>query len=246
MSKFTIARAVCGAVLATVIACGDSPTANAPTPKTASSAAVATLAGFSLSPNLMGGERTMHRNIVLPDGRRITIDGVRGADGLPRDLQISQEGVVVARVRNEWRTIGNAIVLDRQQLVRYDLGVVASAFDTRGNGGVEQAAGAPISVLAPPTADENGVVRKVKFAGYFADYASGGFGPCDAQAAAVAAAMDDWLLSVLAAGAATVTGQPVMAWSAYAYQLKKWRDVMRAEAALDECVANAGRPPEYW
>lgn len=242
MTQSIIARAVCGAVLATIIACGDSPTINAPTTPPAASP----IANFTLTPKLSGGESTLRRSITLPDGRHFTVEGVRGADGLPRDLQISSEGVVIAQFRNEWRTQGNRAILDRQQFVRFADGVQVAAFDTRANGGVETVAGGAIALPAPSVIAPDSVVgfrqKRTTFS-YLGDYAS--YGPCDSQARAVDAALDTWIYSSLGMAVGTATANPLMAYAAWAYQLKCWRDVLRAEAALDQCVESAGKPPVW-
>lgn len=246
MTKSLIARAACGAVLAIAIACGDSPTSASSASERAVAPTANTLAGFSLTPNFFAGERALHRSIVLPDGRQFTVDGVRGADGLPRDLQISQEGVIVARLRNEWRVTGTKAVLQRQQMVRYSNGEVVGAFDTNANGGVESIAGHPITMPTASAIDASGVsgvARKTTTFSDFDDYWGGG--PCDAQARAVEAALDNWLYSNLGMVVGTATGNAIAAYSAWAYQLKCWRDVVRAEAALDQCVADAGKAPEW-
>ncbi len=195
-------------------------------------------------PTLLPGEKVRRRAVRLGDGSQYVLESVVDADGLPRDVRITQNGRLVARLRNEWRRTFDSFELDRQQLVRYADGSVPARFDSRQMGAVGALAGGRISftrqVLLGVPAKSGDVRLAGRMRALEGEYFGDG-GPCDGQARAVEDAIDNWLFSIITATGATLTGSPVAAWTAYAYQLRMYRALTRAEAALDQCVADAGK-----
>ncbi len=194
------------------------------------------------------GESIRRRTIRLSDGRQYVMESVLDAGGLPREIRVSRDGQSVARLENAWRRTSKGFALERQRLVRYSAGQAARAADSRDFGSVTELANG--EVVLPFRAQARRVARSdvtqaVRMRSLAEEYFGGG-GPCDAEARAVEDAIDSWLLSVLAVAGTTLTGSPVAAWSAYAYQLKKYRDLTRSETALDECVAKAGQPMDEY
>ena len=233
-------RAVFGAITLTALAaCADAPAG--PTSLKPASDAVLPKA-TSVFPDAAVGLNIVRRDVLAPDGVRYTIETAKGEGGLPSEVRVLRGGEPVALLTNEWQRTSAGFVLQRQQMVRYVAGGASKTFDTRAMGGAASMIGSPVAVNRPDSLGfrQTAVVRTL-----YGTYDLYG-GPCDMQARAVESALEDWLLSVLGIGGATATGNPWAAASAYAYQLKKYRDVMRAEAALDQCVADAGKPPEFF
>lgn len=226
-------RAALGVLtLASAMACGDAPSAPS---KTAPSAAQSASA-------LTGATRVVRRDVRAANGVLYTVESVVRADGMPAEVRVYKDGAPFATLTNEWQRAGSGFVLQQQKMVRFDAAGAAATFDTHAAGGVA-------SMMAmPPSVDGVDSVGYRRASSQRAAYSELDWygGPCDAQARAVQSAIEDWVLSVAAMGGAAFTGNAYMAWSAYAYQLKKYRDVVRAESALDQCVADAGKPPEFF
>ncbi len=249
------ARAVLGAMLLTLFAaCSDVPSGlrqPGPNPSTQESAVarVADVPIFAEPTNqgLSGTYRT-RRTVRPADGHEYIIETTRGTDGVALQIQVTRDGRPVARVVNNWQRAAGGYTLVRQQLVRLDGRLAVPMFDTRDVGGVSAVDAAPLTVkvrargqLVPGSAGvttANGGIRSLAAD----DYSDGG--GCDSEARAAEAAIDEWLLSTLAVIGTTASGNVWAAWTAYAYQLKKYRDMNRSEAALDDCVARAGKRPD--
>ncbi|MDP1892509.1 MAG: hypothetical protein Q8K55_16610 [Gemmatimonadaceae bacterium] len=191
-----------------------------------------------------GNEMLTRREVRGRDGQRYVIESIRDASGLPREVRVSRNGQSVARMSNAWRRAGAGYVLEHQRMTQYTSGRASAVVDSRSGGGVYALAGGPIvahaRVAAASRADAAGVRSATRLRSLEYDGSTDG-GGCDAEARAVESAIDDWLYSVVVLAGATVTANPIATWSAYAYQLKKYRDLTRTEATLDECVAKAGK-----
>ena len=247
-------RAVLGAAtLALAGACADLPSSpmrfpsNPAFPNPPASRSGDVLAPDASLPIALAGEAMKRRDVKSKDGERYTIESVVDAAGLPRELRVLKNGRPVARVTNVWTKTSAGVTLERQRLVRFVSGEATARFDSRDRGGVSALAQGPV-LLTRATATTGfpapqGAVALVRLRSVEGEYAPP-CEACEAQARAVEAAIDDWILSALAMGGATMSGNPFVAWSAYAYQLKKYRDLLRLEWALDECVENAGKPDE--
>ena len=192
-----------------------------------------------------GNEVLTRREVRARDGQLYVIESIRDAGGLPREVRVSRGGQSVARMSNAWRRTAAGYVLEHQRMTRYVLGHAAAVMDSRSGGGVNALAGGPIVVAAREVLASRGDAAGVRPATHLrsleVDESADG-GGCDAEARAMEEAIDDWLYSVVAVAGGTATGNPVVAFTAYAYQLKKYRDMNRSEAALDKCVAEAGKP----
>ncbi|MBA4073219.1 MAG: hypothetical protein C0497_15565 [Gemmatimonas sp.] len=192
-----------------------------------------------------GNEVITRREVRARDGQLYVIEAIRDNRGLPREVRVSRHGQSVARLSNAWRRTAAGYELEHQRMTRYASGRATAMVDSRSGGGVNALAGGPIVVavrdVAAGRADAAGVRSATRLRSLAMDEWTDG-GGCDAEARAVEEAIDDWLYSVVAMAGATVTGNPVLAWSAYAYQLKKYRDMTRKESALDRCVDAAGKP----
>ena len=192
-----------------------------------------------------GNEVITRREVRARDGQLYVIEAIRDNGGLPREVRVSRGGQSVARLSNAWRRTAAGYVLEHQRMTRYSSGRASAMVDSRSGGGVYALAGGPIVVHAREALDSRGDALGVRPAARLRSLEYDGStdgGGCDAEARAVEAAIDDWLYSVVAMAGATVTANPILTWSAYAYQLKKYRDLTRTEAALDQCVAAAGKP----
>ncbi len=191
-----------------------------------------------------GSEMVTRREVRARDGQLYVIESIRDASGLPREIRVSRNGLSVARLSNAWRRTTAGYVLEDQRMTRYTAGRASALVDSRSSGGVYALAGGSILVGAPNARASRSVSDGIRSARRLRSLEVDGStdgGGCDAEARAVEAAIDDWLYAVLVAAGGVVTANPVVTWSAYAYQLKKYRDLTRTEAALDQCVANAGK-----
>lgn len=191
-----------------------------------------------------GSEVITRREVRARDGQLYVIESIREAGGLPREVRVSRNGQSLARLSNAWRRTGAGYVLEHQRMTRFVAGRASAIMDSKGGGGVNALAGGPIEVHARDVPAGRGAaagIRKATRLRSLEEYGSTDGGGCDKEAQAVEAAIDDWLYSVVLLGGATLTSNPIAAWTAYAYQLKKYRDLTRTEAALDTCVANAGK-----
>jgi len=195
----------------------------------------------SALPSSGAGLSTTRREVVTPDGQHFLVESVRDANGLPREVRVTRDGVQVAVLSNEWLAMAGGFTLTQQRFVRFAAGGASETFDSRAHGGVSSLIVDPISIDKPIglTIHRTRTPSALDDAGWYYG------GPCDAQERAVESALEDWLVSVVGMGAVTASGNIWAAMSAWAYQLKKYRDVTRAEAALDQCVADAGKPPEW-
>lgn len=192
-----------------------------------------------------GGEMITRREVRARDGQLYVIEAIRDNRGLPREVRVSRHGQSVARLSNAWRRTAAGYELEHQRMTRYASGRATAMVDSRSGGGVNALAGGPIVVaardVAASRADAAGVSSATRLRSLAMDEWTDG-GGCDAEARATEEAIDEWLYSVVLMGGATATANPWAAWAAYAYQLKKYRDMDRAESALDKCVAEAGKP----
>jgi hypothetical protein len=190
-----------------------------------------------------GTESIRRRTVRLKDGTAYVIESITDAGGLPHRITVSRGGQAVARLDNEWRRTARGYVLERQRLARFDAGRATLAADSREFGGMSALVEEPV-IHAWRVGTTRATATGLSLAGRMRSLdegAVGNAGPCDEQARVVEAAIDDWLLSVLATAGGVVSVNPVVTWTAYAYQLKKYRDMTRAEEALDQCVDSAGR-----
>lgn len=247
-------RAVIGvAFLALTGACADLPSSptrfpsNPTFPNPPASRSGEEMAHDASLPVALAGETVKRRDVRSKDGARYTIESLVDGSGLPRELRVLRNGRPVARLTNQWSRTAAGMTLERQRLVRFVSGGAPVSFDSRDRGGVSALAQGPFlltrsAVTTVPSAPQGavGFVRLKSVEGEYVPVCEA----CEAQARAVEAALDEWLLSVLAMGGATMSGNVFLAWSAYAYQLKKYRDLMRLEGALDDCVEDAGKPYE--
>lgn len=247
-------RAVIGAsILALAGACADLPSSpkrfplNPSVPNPPASRSGDALAFDASLPAALAGESVKRRDMKSKDGARYTIESVVNGAGLPRELRVLRNGRPVARVTNVWSPTASGMTLERQQFVRFVSGEAPVRFDSRDRGGVSALAQGPVlltrAAVTTASPASQGAVAMVRLRSVEGEDAPS-CEACEAQARAVEAALDDWMLSVLAMGGATLSGNPFLAWSSYAYQLKKYRDVLRAEWMLDDCVENAGKPDE--
>lgn len=195
--------------------------------------------------HVLAGERRTTRTVRRADGHSYQVDVARSADGLAREMSVRRDGVPVVRVVNDWQAIAGGYKLSRQRLIHFNEHATPTLLDTRARGGVEAVVGSSVVVeVRPRRAQPKGSSGETVRAGRTFSLdgsADPSGGPCDGAARAMESAIDDWLISVGAVIGATATGNIWAAASAYSYQLKKSRDMDRAEAALDDCVANAGR-----
>lgn len=191
-----------------------------------------------------GNEKLTRREFRARDGQLYVIESIREAGGLPREVRVSRNGQSLARLSNAWRRTTAGYVLEHQRMTRYVAGRASAIMDSRGGGGVNALAGGPIIVQVREVRVRGADGAEVRSATRLRslEYDGSTDGACDAEARAVEAAIDDWLYSVATMAGATLTGNPLLAWPAYAYQLKKYRDLTRAEQVLDQCVAKAGKP----
>jgi len=247
-------RAVLGAAtLALAGACADLPSSPSrfpgnlafPNPPASRSGDVS--AYDASLPVALAGETVKRRDVTSKDGARYTIESLVDGTGLPRELRVLRNGRPVARLTNQWSRTAAGMTLERQRLVRFEPGGAPVSFDSRDRGGVSALAQGPVfltrsAVTTVPSAAQ-GAVALVRLRSVEGEYVPP-CEACEAQARAVEAALDEWMLSVLAMGGATMSGNAFLAWSAYAYQLKRYRDLMRLESALDDCVENAGKPDQ--
>ncbi len=191
-----------------------------------------------------GSEMVTRRELRARDGQLYVIESIRDASGLPREVRVSRNGLSVARLSNSWRRTSAGYALEQQRLTRFVSGRASTMMDSRGGGGVDALAGGPFVVRAVDARASQGSdagvrsARRLRSLEYDGSTDGGG---CDKEAQAVEGAIDEWLYSIVLLGGATLTTNPLATWSAYAYQLKKYRDLTRTEAALDTCVANAGK-----
>ena len=190
-----------------------------------------------------GNEVLTRREVRARDGQLYVIESIREVGGLPREVRVSRNGQAVARLSNAWRRTNIGYALEQQRLTRFLDGRASAMMDSRSGGGVYALAGGPVEVRVRDArasrVDAAGVRPATRLRSL--EYDGSTDGGCDAEARAVEAAIDEWLYSVVAMAGGTLTGNPIVAWSAYAYQLKKYRDLSRTEATLDACVAKAGR-----
>lgn len=245
------ARAVVGAALLTLAsACADAPAGPWPSRQD-----VKTERGMQVVKDnyvraetpfvATGNEMLTRREVRARDGQLYVIESIRDASGLPREVRVSRNGLSVARLSNSWRRTTAGYALEQQRLTRFVSGRASLMMDSRAGGGVNALAGGPLEVRAVDARAGQGsdagvrAARRLRSLEYDGSIDGGG---CDAEARAVEDAIDSWLYSVVALAGATVTANPIATWSAYAYQLKKYRDLTRTEATLDECVAKAGNP----
>jgi hypothetical protein len=193
-----------------------------------------------------GNEMVTRREVRARDGQLYVIESIRDASGLPREVRVSRGGQSVARVSNSWRRTAVGFELEHQRMTQYTAGRAATIMDSRSGGGVHALAGGPVVMRVRDAQSGLGGADGVRPSPRLRSLEVDGStdGGCDAEARAVEAAIDDWLYSVVVLAGATVTANPIATWSAYAYQLKKYRDLTRTEAALDECVARAGKVPD--
>lgn len=195
--------------------------------------------------HVLAGERRTTRTVRRADGHSYQVDVARSADGLAREMSVRRDGVPVVRVVNDWQAIAGGYKLSRQRLIHFTERATPALFDTRARGGVEAVVGSSVVVAVRPrralpkrSSGETVLAGRILSLDGSADPSAG---PCDGAARAMEVAIEDWLLSVGAIVGATATGNIYAAWTAYAYQLKKSRDMDRAEAVLDDCVASAGQ-----
>lgn len=244
------ARAVIGAVLVTLAAaCSDAPAG----PWQANQEGKAERAVEVVKDNFVraetpfiatGNEVLTRREVRARDGQLYVIESIRDAGGLSREVRVSRGGQSVARLSNAWRRTATGYVLEHQRMTRYVSGRASAMVDSRSGGGVYALAGGPIVVRAREALASRGGASGVRPAARLRSLEYDGStdgGGCDKEAQAVESAIDEWLYSVVLLGGVTITANPLATWSAYAYQLKKYRDLTRTEAALDTCVANAGK-----
>ncbi len=260
------ARAAIGTALLTLLgACSDAPSSPVsaipiPTDIVQPTSRVADMPFTDANmPMLPSGARLQRRLSRAPDGtlgrvetlvdsrgHRYVIESSLNNDGLPSEMKVSRDGQPIAQFVNEWATSYTGFTLERQRLVRFSGGQAAETFDTQQRGGVRTLVDGTITVTRLPAEGSAAAVPDFRRAGPLRSLEESlprSAGPCDAQARAAQSAIEDWLLSVVAVAGATATANPFAAWSAYAYQLKKYGDVSRAEATLDDCVASAGKRP---
>ncbi len=245
-----MARAVIGAALVTLAAgCSDAPAG----PWQAKQDGKAERAVEAVKDDFVrtdmpfvatGNERLTRREVRARDGQLYVIESIRDASGLPREVRVSRGGQSVARLSNSWHRTAAGYELEHQRMTRYASGRAAAIMDSRSGGGVYALAGGPVVMHAREALSGRGGADGVRPSPRLRSLEIDGStdGGCDAEARAVEAAIDDWLYSVIVLAGATITANPIATWSAYAYQLKKYRDLTRTEAALDECVARAGKP----
>ncbi|MHB0962660.1 MAG: hypothetical protein ACYC5V_05570 [Gemmatimonadaceae bacterium] len=192
-----------------------------------------------------GSETLTRREVRARDGQLYVIESIRDASGLPREVRVSRNGLSVARLSNAWRRTSAGYALEQQRLTRFVSGRASTMMDSRAGGGVDALAGGAFVVRTVDSRASQGSdagvrsARRLRSLEYDGSTDGGG---CDKEAQAVEAAIDEWLYAVVAMAGGTLTGNPIVAWSGYAYQLKKYRDLTRTEAALDACVAKAGNP----
>jgi hypothetical protein len=246
-------RAARGAALLTLIAgCSDVPSGlrqplPGPSDQERPVSAVADrplVEGTAIS--VQPGEHLTTRTLRRADGHQYQIDVARSADGLPREMSVKRDGVPVVRVVNDWRSVAGGYMMTRQRLIQFASTADPTVYDTRDRGGVSALIGSPITVairprLARVVAGEGGIARGGRIRALEDVGGDPSSGPCDGAARTAESALEDWVLSVAAMAGATLTGNAYGAWMAYGYQLKKSRDMARADAALDDCVANAGK-----
>lgn len=245
-------RAALGAALLTVLAaCSDMPSGlRQPLPgPQGDEHAVAAPADRPLvggaDVHVLAGEHRTTRTLRRADGHSYQVDVVRSADGLAREMSVRRDGVPLVRLVNDWQAIAGGYKLNRQRLIQFTPHSTPSLFDTHARGGVESVVGSSVVVaMRPRRALPRRAAGETARAGRILSLDGSGdplSGPCDGAARSADVAIEDWLLSVGAMAGATASGNPFAAWMAYAYQVKKYRDMGRAESALDDCVANAGR-----
>jgi hypothetical protein len=194
--------------------------------------------------NLLAGEHQTTRTLRRPDGHEYQVDVARSSDGLAREMLVRRDGVPMVRMVNDWRAVAGGHIMTRQRLVEFAASAQPVVFDTRTRGGVEAFLGSPftVSMRSQPVRSSRSlgdVTRAGRTLTIYDEYGDPSSGPCDGAARTVDSALEDWLLSVAATAGATMTGNVWGAWMAYGYQLKKYRDLTRADAALDDCVAKA-------
>lgn len=242
-------RAVLGAVLVTLAAaCSDAPAG----PWQAKQEAEAERAVELVKDDFVrtetpfiaaSNEVITRREVRARDGQLYVIETIRDNGGLPREVRVSRGGQSVARLSNAWRRTAAGYELERQRMTRYVPGRAPAMLDSRSGGGVVALAGGPIVARAREAAASRADAAGVRPAARLRslEYDGSTDGGCDAEVRDVEEAIDEWLYSVAAMAGGTLTGNPIVAWTAYAYQLKKYRDLTRTEAALDKCVADAGK-----
>lgn len=193
-------------------------------------------------PPIQPGQSIERRQVLHPNGTRFLIETVLNVDGLPAEIRVSRNDQTIARFSNHWERALMGFELSRQQMVRYLPSRQPINIDSRQVGTISTLATGAVqrAGIAPGafTANESGLLFLARTRTSVDGEADG---PCDEQARNVEAALDDWLLSVLAVAGSLATSSPVAVFTAYAYQVKKYRDVTRAEAKLDECVEAAGK-----
>jgi len=185
--------------------------------------------------------------LAARDGRTYVVESALDANGLPRELRLARDGQLIARVTNDWSEQVAGFALARQRIARFTEDGSIREFDSQSHGGIARLAGADIVVqkgAALAAVNAAGALRHSGLKSYWGGDDFGDWpisGPCDDKARATDAALDNWVGSMLILGAAFASGNPVAAFSAAVYEVKAWRDFTRAESALDECVAEAGR-----
>jgi len=187
--------------------------------------------------------------LAARDGRLYVVESAMDRDGLPRETKVSRDGQVIARLVNDWTAHVSGYTLERQRLVRFAADGTTQEFDSQARGGIAQMTGADIVIPKPRVYAALNAAPVLRQAGFRSFYGSDDSsndqwpvtGPCDDKARAVDAALDNWLVSIAALGGATLNGNLLAAFGAWTYEVKAWRDFTRAEDALDQCVADAGK-----
>ena len=258
-------RAAAGAVLVLLAAaCADAPSApplatrNAPRVElptaTAAAEGAVTARAFSRASRRIvrqaDGSLLKIETLAARDGRSYVVESALDLNGLPRELRVSRDGQLIARVNNDWNEQGAGFALARQRVVRFAEDGSVREFDSQSHGGIARMVGADIVVrkgTALAAFNAAGDLRRSGFRSYWGgdDFGDGPTsGPCDPQARAVDTALDNWVSSMLILGAAFASGNPAVAFTAAVYEVKAWRDFTRADESLDQCVAEAGKKKE--
>jgi hypothetical protein len=258
-------RAAAGAVLLLLAgACADAPSApplatrNAPRVElpaaTAAAEGAVTARAFSRASRRIvrqaDGSLLKIETLAARDGRTYVVESALDVNGLPRELRVSRDGQLIARVNNDWSEHVTGFALARQRVARFAEDGSMREFDSQAHGGIARMVGADIVVrkgVALAAINAAGDLRRSGLRSYWGGDDFGDWpltGPCDDKARATDAALDNWVGSMLLLGAAMVSGNPALTFSAGVYEVKAWRDFTRADEALDQCVADAGKKRE--
>jgi hypothetical protein len=249
------------ALFAGISACADSPSAPrdvhpnsiAEAARTAATEGAVTSRAISRATRhivrQVDGSLLKIETLVARDGRSYVVESALDVNGLPRELRVSRDGQLIARINNDWKEHARGFALERQRFVRIAEDGTTRAFDSESQGGIARMIGTDIVVArgaALAAVNAATARQRAGFRSYMGDDDFGAWetGPCDDKARATDAALDGWISSVVILGAAFTSANPVAAFSAAVYEVKAWRDFTRAEDALDQCVADAGKKRE--